>query len=101
MHVHGHRWFLRFNQISLGETKQIVIRAASAGAGGIVEAHRGNADGPLIGSVPVEVNGDWHTFTEKIINLEARSGRDDVYLVFKNEKNRGGLMNVDSVEFRR
>ena len=93
--------FLRFNQMSLAQTKQIVIRAASAGAGGIVEAHRGTADGPLLGSVPVEVNGDWHAFTEKIIDLKEPSGRHDVYLVFKNEKNPGGLMNIDSVEFRR
>ena len=93
--------FLRFNQMSLAQTKQIVIRAASAGAGGIVEAHRGTADGPLLGSVPVEVNGDWHAFTEKVIELKDPAGRDDVFLVFKNDKNRGGLMNVDSVEFRR
>ncbi len=97
----GHDAFLRFNQISLGQTKQIVIRAASAGAGGTVEAHLGAADGPLLGSVLVENNGDWHAFTEKIIDLKEPSGREDVYLVFKNEKNRGGLMNIDSIEFRR
>ena len=96
-----HDGFLRFNQISLGQTKQIVLRAASAGGGGIVEAHVGSVNGPLLGSVPVEVNGDWHAFTEKIIDLKEPSGREDVYLVFKNEKNRGGLMNIDSVEFRR
>ena len=96
-----HEGFLRFNKIALAQVKQIVIRAASAGAGGIVEAHRGSVDGPLLGSVTVEVNGDWHRFTEKIIELQEPSGRDDVCLVFKNEKNRGGLMNIDSVEFRR
>lgn len=96
-----HDGFLRFNQISLEQTKQIVVRAASAGAGGTVEVHQGKADGPLLGSVAVEVNGDWHAFTEKVIDLKDPSGRDDVYLVFKNEKNRGGLMNVDSIEFRR
>ncbi len=96
-----HDGFLRFTQISLAQTKQIVIRAASAGTGGTVEAHRGATDGPLLGSVPVEVNGDWHAFTEKIIELKDPSGHDDVYLVFKNEKSSGGLMNIDSVEFRR
>jgi cytochrome c len=96
-----HDGFLRFKQIPLEQTKQIVISAASAGAGGIVEVHRGTADGPLLGSVLVEVNGDWHAFTEKIINLKEPGGRDDVYFVFKNEKNRGGLMNIDAVEFRR
>ncbi len=96
-----HDGFLRFNQISLGQTKQIVIRAASAGAGGVVEARVGSPAGPLLGSVPVEVNGDWHAFSEKVIELKEPSGREDVYLVFKNEKNRGGLMNIDSVEFRK
>ncbi len=94
-----HDGFLRFNQISLEKTKQIVIRAASAGAGGVVEARRGSPTGPLLGDVTVEVNGDWHAFTEKIIDLKEPSSREDVYLVFKNEKNRGGLMNIDSVSF--
>ncbi len=96
-----HDGFLRFNQISLGQTKQIVITSASAGAGGVVEARVGSPAGPLLGSVPVEVNGDWHAFSEKVIELKEPSGREDVYLVFKNEKNRGGLMNIDSVEFRK
>ena len=48
----------------------------------------------------VEVNGSWEDFYVKPIELEASSGRDDLFVVFKNEKNRGGLMNVDSLEFR-
>ena len=96
-----HDGFLRFKQVSLDQCTQLVIRAASAGAGGVVEVRRGSVSGPLLGSVAVEVNGNWHAFSDKAIELGDAKGRDDVYLVFKNEKNRGGLMNVDSVEFKR
>ncbi len=95
-----HDGYLCFKQISLDQCRQIVIRAASAGAGGMVEARRGSTTGPLLGRVAVEVNGDWHAFSEKAIELENANGREDVYLVFRNEKNRGGLMNIDSVEFK-
>jgi len=96
-----HDGFLRVKDVPLDQTKRIVVRAASAGAGGQIEAHLGQPDGQLLGSVNIEVNGDWLAFSEKIIELKDTNSRDDVYLVFKNEQNRGGLMNVDSVEFQK
>ncbi len=96
-----HDGFLRFKDIPLDQTKRIVVRAASAGAGGQIEVHLGQPDGALLGQVNIEVNGDWLAFSEKVIELNGINTRNDVYLVFKNEKNRGGLMNVDSVEFQK
>jgi cytochrome c len=90
---------LRLNGISLAAVSQIIVRVASAGAGGIIEVHRNKIDGTLLGSVSVEVNGEWETFSEKTITFPKQDGIDDLFFVFKNPKNRGGLMNIDSIEF--
>ena len=73
---------------------------ASAGVGGAIEVRRGSVDGQLLGKATVEVNGQWEEFYEKIITLESTTGTDDLFLVFQNEKNRDGLMNVDSLTFQ-
>lgn len=99
----NHDGFLQFSNLRLDKIQQIVVRVASAGAGGDIEVHRGAADGPLLGKIAVEVNGAWEEFYEKTIPLDmneiAAGTRDDLFLVFKNEKNRGGLMNIDSLRF--
>lgn len=94
-----HDGFLRFADIPLDRVRNITVRVASAGAGGTIEVRRGRVDGPLLGRAAIEVNGNWESFYEKVIELETASGRDDVYIVFKNPENRGGLMNVDSLTF--
>lgn len=91
---------LRLNGISLAAVSQIIVRVASAGAGGTIEVHRNKIDGPLLGSVVVEVNGEWETFLEKVITFPVQEGVDDLFFVFKNPINRSGLMNIDSIEFR-
>jgi cytochrome c len=73
---------------------------ASAGAGGVIEVRRGGVDGALLGQATVEVNGQWEEFYDKVIELEPSTGTDDLFFVFQNEKNRGGLMNVDSITFQ-
>ncbi len=96
----NHDGFLRFTDINLATVNAISIQAASAGAGGTVEVRFGSFDGPLLGSTPVEVNGDWEAFSTKQIDLVPTTERGDLYLVFQNAQNRGGLMNVDSITFR-
>ncbi len=92
---------LRLNGITLTKVNQIVLRVASAGQGGFIEVHRDKDDGELIGRVDVAVNGDWEAFSELAMMLERQEGKHDLYFVFKNEKGGGGLMNIDSIEFRR
>jgi cytochrome c len=94
-----HGGFLRFNNIAFEQVSRMTVRVASAGAGGTIEIHRGRVDGEFLGSTSVEVNGQWEKFYEKTFDLGDAEGRDDLYLVFKNPENRGGLMNIDSVEF--
>jgi cytochrome c len=94
-----HDGYLKFAAVPLESVQSIVVRVASAGAGGAIEIHDGSVDGPLLGQTNVEVNGDWEAFYEKTIALESAPARGDVFVVFKNAANRGGLMNIDSLEF--
>ncbi len=95
-----HDGYLRFADVPFGMFKSLDVQVASAGAGGEIEVRRGSFDGRLLGKLTVEVNGDWEAFSTKSIRLEPSDGRDDLWIVFKNEKNRGGLMNIDSVTFK-
>ncbi len=96
-----HNGFLRFDQIRLDDVKAVEVRVASAGVGGDVEIHKDSVDGPLLGKTSVEVNGNWTQFYNKTIDLLPAEGIHTLYVVFKNEKNRGGLMNMDSLWFKR
>lgn len=95
-----HDGFLRFADIPLQQVKGVALKVASAGAGGSIEIRFGSKDGLLLATVPVEVNGDWEAFYEKQVELADCTDRGDLYFVFKNEQNRGGLMNVDSITLR-
>jgi len=96
----NHDGYLRFDGIDLSQVTSISVQAASAGAGGTIEVRLGAFDGPVLGSTAVEVNGDWEAFSEKRIPLAACQERADLFLVFQNRDNRGGLMNVDAVTFQ-
>lgn len=95
----NHDHYLRFNSVPLDKVKRLTLRVASAGAGGVIEIHLDKPDGPLLGKADVEVNGEWEKFYERTIDLPATPGRHDLYVRFVNEKNQGGLMNLDSVYF--
>jgi cytochrome c len=94
-----HDGYLRFGDVPLDGVRAITVSVASAGAGGWIEVRRGSNQGELLGEVQVDVNGDWEAFAEKRIELLPATGRDDVYLVFRNSENRGGLMNIDALTF--
>ncbi len=96
----NHDAFLKFNNIPLDNLQSVTVRVTSAGAGGEIEVRRGSADGELLGSVTVPVNGSWEAFGDKTIELTPQTGRDAIYFVFKNPINRGGLMNIDSLTFQ-
>ena len=96
----NHNGFLRFDRTNFDAIEAIKFRVASAGTGGVIEVRRGSPEGQLLGSVTVEVNGNWEQFYEKEITIERSEGRDTLFLVFKNAERPGGLMNVDSLTFR-
>jgi len=69
------------------------------GSGGKIELHSGTPDGSLLGTIEVPVTGGWDKFAEFQTKVTPPSpDRADVYLVFVNP-GKGGLMNVDWVEF--
>lgn len=92
----NHNGYLKFESLSFDEIKTVTVRVASAGAGGTIEFRRGKVDGQLLGEVTVDVNGKWEEFYEKELTIEPTEGVDNLYLVFKNPVQQGGLMNIDS-----
>jgi cytochrome c len=96
-----HDGYLRFANIRFDQIGSLLVRVASAGAGGEIEVRYAAKDGPLVGHVSVEVNGQWEEFYEKTFPIqlppEASEAQADMFIVFKNAERRGGLMNVDSL----
>jgi cytochrome c len=96
--AHGH--VARFKSINLAEVGKVKVRASSGGSGGTIEFRVGAPDGPLLGSVEVPKTGGWDKFQDFETTLTKTQDRADVCLVFVNP-GKGGLMNVDWVEFRK
>lgn len=94
----GH--FLRFGDITFDKVSRIGLRIASAGAGGSIELRLDKPDGPLLATVPVEVNGQWEKFYDREVDLPATQGRHDLIVRFTHPGNASGLMNLDSVHFQ-
>ena len=94
---HGH-WIL-FRDVPLDAVGGTTLRMASAGAGGAVEVRIDAADGPLLATVPVEVNGQWEEFYERSATWARVAGRHDVYLRFTHPQQAGGMMNLDSLRW--
>lgn len=96
-----HDAFMKIANVPLDQVSSIAVRVTSAGAGGDIEIHAGAIDGPVLGTIHVDVNGDWDGWYERSVPIRGDKKRTDVYFRFVNEKNRGGLMNIDSVRFDR
>ena len=94
---HGH-WLL-FRDVPFEQVGRLRLMIASAGAGGAIEIRRGGPEGELLGQVPVEVNGQWEQFYERILELPAQTGRGDLCVRFTHPGGAGGLMNLDLVHF--
>ena len=94
---HGHA--VRFADVPLDGVSGITLALASAGAGGGVEIRRDAPDGPLLATVPIEVNGHWEQFYERTATWDRVEGRHDVWIVFTHPGRAGGLGNLDSVRW--
>jgi cytochrome c len=95
----NHDHSLRFADINLERVKHLKLSLASAGAGGAIEIRLDKVDGPLLGTVPVEVNGDWQTWYERTLAIPATAGVHDVFIRFTHPNKAGGLMNLDTIYF--
>jgi hypothetical protein len=74
--------YATYSSINLANMTSFTARVASAGSGGNIEVHLDSPNGTLIGTCPVEVNGDWQTWANTTCNLTGAGGIHDVYLVF-------------------
>ena len=80
----------------LGASK-FTIRASSAGDGGRVELHLGNASGPMVGKCEISPTGEWSDYKEFSCKVAGCSGLQDVYIVCRGDD--GYLFNVDNFSF--
>lgn len=96
---HGH--YLKFADVPLQDANRVLLRVASAGAGGAIELRQGSYDGKVIGKTSIEVNGQWEQFYDKWIELPADRERGDLYVVFVHPQGASGLMNLDSITFEK
>ncbi|MCB1232359.1 MAG: PQQ-dependent sugar dehydrogenase [Verrucomicrobiae bacterium] len=98
----NHDAFLKFAQIDLSGRTKAKLSVASNGSGGVIEIRQGSREGELLGSleVPEKMTGDWGKYVTKEISLNAPDKRGDLYVRFVNP-GKGGLMNLDWVEFVR
>lgn len=95
----NHAHYLRFRDIPLDRVARIELSLASAGAGGAVELRLDQPDGPLLATVPVEVNGQWEKFYQKTVEIPPTKGRRDVLVRFTHPNQASGLMNLDWLHF--
>lgn len=94
-----HGSYFVIKDVRLDQVKSLTFRVCSAGAGGDILVHQGALDGPVIGKVHVDVNGDWDGWYERATEIKPTAERADLYFETINPTNRGGLMNIDSVRF--
>jgi cytochrome c len=95
----NHDHHLRFRSIPMDRVTRLLLRVASAGAGGAIEVHLDEPDGPLLAVTQIEVNGEWEKFYDRIVELTPSTGQHDVVLKFVHTTKAGGLMNLDAVHF--
>ena len=95
----NHDHYLKFAGLKLDRIRHITLRVASAGAGGAIEVRHGAIDGELLATAPVEVNGNWEQFYDRTVEIPQTQGRHDLFFRFVNDKQQGGLMNLDSIHF--
>jgi cytochrome c len=94
-----HGSYFVIKDVRLDRVGSLNFRVCSAGAGGEILVHQGAIDGPVIGKIRVDVNGDWDGWYERSTKLEPTQDRADLYFETINPTNRGGLMNIDWVRF--
>ncbi|WP_295072537.1 carbohydrate-binding protein [Ruminococcus sp.] len=74
--------YIGFKDIDLTGADKIDFRVASNGSDAVLEVRLDSPDGKLIGSTEITNTGGWQEWVTKTCNIEATSGKHDVYLVF-------------------
>jgi len=95
---HGHS--IRFEDCNVSKVRSLTVRTAvgSAVVGSKMEVHLDSPTGPLAATVEVPNTGGWDNWVETKAPFNAATGRHDLFIVLVNP-GKGGLMNVDWIEF--
>jgi cytochrome c len=94
--------WISFKPMNLQNITSVTYRAASAGAGGIIEVHVGSATGPLISTANIPVTGNWQGYTNVTASISNPGGTNELFFVFKNSPTpagAGALFNLNWIEF--
>ncbi|HEX7652060.1 MAG TPA: carbohydrate-binding protein, partial [Verrucomicrobiae bacterium] len=86
--------YAAYGGLSLTSLNGLVVRAASAGSGGIVEVRLDAPGGTLIGRCPVTGSGGWQSYRNYYTQLTNTTGVHTVFLVFT-----GGTGNLFNLEY--
>jgi uncharacterized protein (TIGR03790 family) len=79
-----------YKSVELTGAKTLVVRVASAGAGGNVELHLDAPTGTMLATCAAPTTGDWQKWTTRTCPLGAATGMHDLYLVFASGADGGG-----------
>jgi PKD repeat protein len=92
--------YVSYKPVSLKDIRQLNFRVASGGAGGTIEVRLDSPTGELVATSPQIANtGGWQSWTTVQVPLtNPPSGTHELFLVFRNSANNGGLFNVNWIE---
>lgn len=97
-----HNRFIMFKNVNIEGLSQMKISnqfRGNYGYAGEVEVHTGSQDGPVIGTASWSYEGTKKVIQSYNIPVTGASGVQDIYLVFKNEKDPDVVIcNVDAIE---
>ncbi len=92
---HGHS--ISFGSVHLENSSSVTLHASSGNVGGVIELRDGSASGKLIARAEVPNTGAWGNWRDFKVPLEVKAPVD--LKVFFVNPGKGGLMNLDWLEF--
>lgn len=86
-----------YRDMDLTNRNSVSVTASSAGLGGSIEFRLDGINGTLIGTIDVDITGNWTTWESFSTNIERVEGIHDIYTVFTGGN--GWLYNIDFFGF--
>ncbi len=93
--------FVYYNDLDLTHIGSITLQYAGTKSGTTVEVRLGSDTGELIGSVAITPTGGKTNWQQGRIELKETRGRQNVFLVFRNEEKGGSLLSLDWIAFNK
>ncbi|HZB34246.1 MAG TPA: DUF1349 domain-containing protein, partial [Streptosporangiaceae bacterium] len=92
--------YVSYEPVNLEETRGIVFRVASGGAGGTIQLRLDAPDGQLVAeTAPIAPTGGWQNWTDVALALpNPPEGTHELFVVFRGGA--GGLMNLNFMRFQ-